>query len=248
MVSASRQAGFTYLGLLFLVAAMGVGLAVVGQVWSTMARRDREEDLLFAGMAIRQAIQAYYDATPGPAKQLPDRLEDLLDDQRSLTKLRHLRRIYLDPMSGTTDWGLIRIPGKGIVGVYSDTPGTPLRRTGSIGALNLSAARSYRDWKFAMALPVSTQPPGPGGAGPGGATVPGSDPGATGGGDPGANATAGGSGGDATSPQPSRLDQCEASLKRKLANCDVRFRKSDAQGLETCRQEANDDYRECTGT
>ena len=51
-----RHAGFTYVGLLIAVAVLGVGLAAVGQVWSTAAAREKERELLFVGNQYRAAI------------------------------------------------------------------------------------------------------------------------------------------------------------------------------------------------
>ena len=56
----ARVAGFTYLTILFVVAFMGIGLAVAGQVWHTQAMRDREAELLYAGNQYRRAIERYY--------------------------------------------------------------------------------------------------------------------------------------------------------------------------------------------
>ena len=43
----AQQGGFTYLGVLFLIAVMGMGLASAGELWSTASRRDRERQLLW---------------------------------------------------------------------------------------------------------------------------------------------------------------------------------------------------------
>jgi type II secretory pathway pseudopilin PulG len=71
-----RSKGFTYLGLLIAVALMGIGLALIGDVWSTTVKRERERELLFVGAQFRQAIRRYYDGSPG-VKQYPRKLEDL---------------------------------------------------------------------------------------------------------------------------------------------------------------------------
>src|SRR5205807_5607167 len=42
-----RQRGFTYLTVLFIVAILMGGLALVGEVWDTWAKREKEADLLF---------------------------------------------------------------------------------------------------------------------------------------------------------------------------------------------------------
>jgi type II secretory pathway pseudopilin PulG len=50
------QRGFTLLGLLFLLAGMGVAMAALGTMWHTASQRDKERDLLFVGDQYRQAI------------------------------------------------------------------------------------------------------------------------------------------------------------------------------------------------
>ena len=53
------QRGFTYVGLLLAVALAGVALAAAGTLWSTVAQRDRELELLFVGDQYRRAIGSY---------------------------------------------------------------------------------------------------------------------------------------------------------------------------------------------
>jgi type II secretory pathway pseudopilin PulG len=151
--------GFTYIGLLIAVALIGIGLAAVGQVWSTTMQRERERELLFVGGQFRQAIGSYFEASPG-LKQFPRRLEDLLEDQRLPVVKRHLRKIYLDPMTGKPDWGLMT-QGDQIFGVYSQSPGKPLK-SGNFDPADSSFAGSnaYSDWRFVYA------PAGPPSAGP----------------------------------------------------------------------------------
>src|SRR5882762_9298819 len=54
-----RSRGFTYLTVLFIVAILMGGLALVGEVWDTWAKREKEADLLFVGNQYRRAIQLY---------------------------------------------------------------------------------------------------------------------------------------------------------------------------------------------
>jgi type II secretory pathway pseudopilin PulG len=48
-----RQAGFTYVAVLILLAVLSAGLASVGTMWHTQAQREREEELLFIGEQFR---------------------------------------------------------------------------------------------------------------------------------------------------------------------------------------------------
>jgi len=74
-----EQGGFTYLGVLFLIVIMGMGLASAGELWATVARRDREKQLLWVGTQYAQALRSYYRSSPGLA-QYPKDLADLLQD------------------------------------------------------------------------------------------------------------------------------------------------------------------------
>jgi type II secretory pathway pseudopilin PulG len=103
----SRQRGFTYLGLLFFVAVTAAGLAALGTSWSTAAQRERERELEFRGNEIAQAIASYLKTSPGLA-QYPSSLDDLLADRRGPKTRHHLRRAYVDPFTGKTDW--VRVP------------------------------------------------------------------------------------------------------------------------------------------
>ena len=151
--------GFTYIGLLVAVVLIGVGLAAAGQVWSTTAKRERERELLFVGGQFRHAIGSYFDASPG-VKQYPRKLEELLQDQRFPVVKRHLRKIYLDPITGSRDWGLVTM-GDQIVGVYSRSNDKPLKvETFAPEDSSFAGSAAYSDWRFvyAPAAPPGTEP------------------------------------------------------------------------------------------
>jgi type II secretory pathway pseudopilin PulG len=142
---AARQPGFTYLGVLFFVLAFGLGLASVALVWRNSVQRERETELLFVGKQYRQAIASYY---ASGQREFPARLEDLLLDPRYPEVRRHLRRLYRDPMTGATEWGLVKV-GERIVGVYSLGAGMPLKEvpSGSPDDPPIGGT-SYSEWKF----------------------------------------------------------------------------------------------------
>ena len=157
----ARAAGFTYLTILFVVAFMGIGLAVAGQVWHTQAMRNREADLLYAGNQYRLAIQRYYLSGP---RQYPRALDDLLRDPRQPGTVRYLRKLYFDPVTGKTEWGIVKAPDGGVMGVYSTSGDKPIK-TGGFAVANAAfeSAEKYSDWKFvydALAQPPSPQQPG----------------------------------------------------------------------------------------
>jgi type II secretory pathway pseudopilin PulG len=149
-----KQAGFTYLVVLVLVAAMGFGLAAVGEFTSHAEQRAKEVELLFVGDQFRQAIGAYYENTPGIGKRYPQKLEDLLADARYPVAKRYLRRVYLDPMTAKAEWGVVAAPGGGIMGVYSLSTAEPVK-TGSFAIADraFNGATHYSDWQFSY-LPV----------------------------------------------------------------------------------------------
>ena len=158
------QGGFAYLWILFFVSFMGVSLAAAGVVWEVRVRREKEADLLFIGAEFRRAITDYYRLTPQAAKELPQRLEDLVEDRRGLVTRRHLRRVYRDPVTGSNEWGLTLIGGR-ISGVYSLAAGVPIRQGGFAAAdARFEGARRYADWRFvaevvAVLPPAGTAPP-----------------------------------------------------------------------------------------
>lgn len=145
------QRGFTYLGLMFLIAAIGIGLAAAGTVWQTEVRREREKELLFVGNQYAMAIGSYYESTPGGPKQYPVSLEDLLQDNRFPVIRRHLRKLYYDPVTGDEEWGLAKQQGR-ITGVYSLARQQPLKTAGFPPQWEAFAnAENYAGWQFIYA-------------------------------------------------------------------------------------------------
>lgn len=149
MPTGSRARGFAYAGALAAVAALGISLAAVGELWSTQAQREREAELLRVGRAYRQAIASYVASTRPGAPAYPQRLEDLLDDRRAAVLRRHLRKLYVDPMTGSAEWGLITTPDGRIRGVYSKSQRAPLKTANfGPGEAAFERAKTYEDWRF----------------------------------------------------------------------------------------------------
>ena len=154
--SRSLQRGFTYLGTMFLIVFIGIGLAQAGLLWQIEVQREREKELLFIGKQYAMAIGSYFESTPGGLKQYPVSLENLLQDHRFPGVKRHLRKLYSDPITGGEQWGLIKEQGR-IVGVYSLAVQRPLKRAGFSAAWTAFAdAESYTAWQFIYA-PGSAQ-------------------------------------------------------------------------------------------
>jgi len=145
------QAGFAFLWVLAAVAMVGMLLASGAEMVSIQQRRDRELELLSIGRQFRTALQQYHDSVAsGTAPQYPAALEDLLLDQRGGGPVRrYLRKIYVDPLTGDREWGLVRIGGA-IVGIYSKSENRPLKQRGFEGEEQaFKDAASYRSWVFA---------------------------------------------------------------------------------------------------
>ena len=149
MSAARRGAGFTYIGLLILIALLGIGLAFAGQVWHTAATREKERELLFIGTEFQRALALYAARHANLPDRYPKALEDLVEDRSQNPPQRYLRRIYLDPLTGNTQWGLERDARRGIVAVYSLAVGTPLKQAGFPSRFaEFADATSYAGWKF----------------------------------------------------------------------------------------------------
>ncbi len=149
---AKRLQGFTYLGVLFIVSLLTLTAAAASAVWSTVQQRDKEVELVFAGRQFAAAIERYRVRSDRlaeiPARVYPDSLEALLNDERASQPVHHLRRLYLDPMTGDAQWGLIRLPDGGIVGVHSLSMRRPYPRTFVTPDFSTPATTTYRDWHF----------------------------------------------------------------------------------------------------
>jgi type II secretory pathway pseudopilin PulG len=123
-----RERGFTYLGLLIAVALMGISLAVASEVWTKVAERQKMAQLEWVMDQYVKAIESYYYANTGSVHYYPEKMEDLLEDKRDLGVVRHLRRLYVNPMTGLNDWSLVPAPAGGIKGVEVALPNKNVKR------------------------------------------------------------------------------------------------------------------------
>jgi type II secretory pathway pseudopilin PulG len=170
---ARSQAGFTYLTVMFVIAILLGGLAIVGETWETSARREKEAELLFIGNQYRRAIGLYYASTPGVVKRYPRTLDDLIKDPRQPNTQRHIRKLYPDPMTGK-EWLVIKGADGGVQGVQSASEEAPLKLAGfRVRDASLEGAQKYSDWKF-IHTPPAQPAAAPGAANPG-AQKPGAD-------------------------------------------------------------------------
>lgn len=149
--------GFTYLGLLILVAIISLASVTALQVGSILQRRAAEEELLAIGTEFRNALISYANSTPVGQKRGPASLQDLLKDPRYPNLRRHLRKLYTDPMTGNDEWGVIEaLDGSGIVGVYSLSTAKPIK-VGNFMPMyqDFEGKTSYREWRFVAFPQVS---------------------------------------------------------------------------------------------
>ncbi len=162
-----RPRGVMLLGLLIGLALGGIGLMAMVDNWSLQTQREREQELLFVGEQYRLAIQRYYYAAPaGQTRQLPTSVKALLDDDRFTQPMHHLRRLYPDPITGSIEWGEVRL-GDRLAGVFSKSEATPVKQTGFAQRYESFNDRDhYQDWVFMFkvpmrgsALPAAAAPP-----------------------------------------------------------------------------------------
>jgi len=149
----SPEAGFTYIAVLIALAISAVTAIGGLQIGSVMQRRAAEESLLDIGHQYRAALKSYAKATPAGQPTYPKTLQDLVRDPRFPNPVRHLRKIYFDPMTGTETWGLLKTPdGTGIIGIFSQSTGRPIK-VGNFLAVDqaFQNKKSYTEWVFMQA-------------------------------------------------------------------------------------------------
>jgi type II secretory pathway pseudopilin PulG len=162
----ARQRGFTYITVLFVVAMMAGGLALIGEVWHTANKREKEAELLHIGNEYRKAIERYY--LSGPSRQYPKQLSDLIKDPRQPGTVRHLRKLYPDPITGKDEWGFVKSADGGFAGVHSLSEDAPTKTANfTVRDASFEGKTKYSEWQFVFA-PAQ-----------GAAAKPGAKPGAT---------------------------------------------------------------------
>ena len=162
------NSGFTFIAALFIVVVMGIMMGAAAQRWQTIMKREREEELLFRGSQIRDAIIRWRKPPPGQVtvqtKKLMD-LKYLLEDPNSTQKIHYLRRLYKDPITGK-DFVPVPDPVWGIIGVASPSTDQPLKQANFPDEFKDFANRQkYSEWQFVY------KPGAPGGTPSGGTTI-----------------------------------------------------------------------------
>jgi len=144
-----RQGGFSYVGLLMVIALLGLSAAATASLGAVAQRRDAEDELLFIGEQFRRAFQSYYQATPNGQPRYPPHLQDLLHDPRFAAPRRHLRQLYADPITGREDWVLLMAPESGIMGVRSASDARPIKLAQFPPAFaSFEGQTKYSQWVF----------------------------------------------------------------------------------------------------
>ncbi|WP_418119363.1 hypothetical protein [Variovorax sp. 350MFTsu5.1] len=90
----------------------------------------------------------------------PSSLEDLLKDERFPGIRRHLRKIFVDPMTGKAEWGLVQVSGR-IVGIHSLSTAVPIKQAGfESDEQAFTGAQSYAEWIFSPLAQMPVPPEG----------------------------------------------------------------------------------------
>jgi general secretion pathway protein G len=156
--SAASEGGYSFIELLIVVSILFVLASAAMPLAQVASQRQRETDLRRDLREMRTAIDKFKDAvdqglipstevTPG-SEGYPTKLETLVDGvtaagDASGRKLKFLRRIPIDPMTGKAEWGMRAYQdkpdtttwgGQNVFDVYSKAEGQALNGT------------KYRDW------------------------------------------------------------------------------------------------------
>lgn len=162
--------GFTYVGLIVLVAIIGLVAASTLKMGALLQRRAVEQDLLDIGAAFTEALNSYADSSGPEQARSPTSLEQLLRDPRFPFPKRHLRQLYADPVTGVAAWGIVRgIDQRSIIAVYSLSNARPIKLGNfAPGSEQFENKAHLSDWKFTasggrviQAAPLPSKPASP---------------------------------------------------------------------------------------
>lgn len=146
-----RQSGMTLVELIVAIAIMGILATGVLPISRTVVKREREKELRAALWQMRDAIDRYKsDADLGrfqiklDSGGYPPTLDELVKGvDENGKKIRFLRRVPMDPMTHSTEWGMRSMQddpdsdswgGQAVFDVYTKSEGTALDGT------------KYKDW------------------------------------------------------------------------------------------------------
>lgn len=150
LTPSGRQQGFTYASVVILVAVIGLVGAMSLRLGTTIQRAAAEQALLDIGTEYSNALASYAAATPAGQPNYPHSFAELLKDPRFPQLRRHLRRVYVDPMTGKAEWGLVKATENGgILAIYSLSKAAPIK-IGNFPPrfVAVEGKASLSDWKF----------------------------------------------------------------------------------------------------
>jgi len=144
-----NQHGMTLMIVLVMIVVTGLAAGMTGSTWKTVVQRAKEKDLLWCGDQYRRAIESFYQTKhKGPQADYPSNFEDLVKDPRFLHTVRHIRKIYKEPMTGK-DWIALKDPSGKIIGVRSSSHLEPFKKDDfSKEYETFKEAKKYSDWEF----------------------------------------------------------------------------------------------------
>jgi len=150
---ANGESGFMLVYAAVMVAIVMIGVSVALPLMATQLRRDKEEESVHRMQQYVRAIQLYQRACK--CTNYPPSMEAL----EKGTNVRFLRKEYVDPLTGKSDWRLIHNPQTTVKGFFGQ------ELSGLVAGLGSAAG---------MASGGNTPGSSPGGIG---ATAPGAAPG-----------------------------------------------------------------------
>src|SRR5262249_21584513 len=141
--------GFTLIELILTVTILAVIVGMAIPLARNSIKRQKEQDLHYALREMRVAIDKFKDASDKGQIQktldgdgYPAKLQDLVDGVPQVgavdKKLKFLRRVPVDPMTNTTEWGLHSYQddpkskswgGQNVFDVFTKSDGTALDGT-----------------------------------------------------------------------------------------------------------------------
>ena len=147
----SKSRGFTLVELIVATTLLLILTSLALPLARVVIKRERERDLRRALWSMRDAIDRYKDAADQGKFQIKVGSEGYPPDLQTLVdgvdvggkKLKFLRRIPIDPMTGNTEWGMRSMQddpdsdswgGDNVFDVFTKSHGTALDDT------------HYKDW------------------------------------------------------------------------------------------------------
>jgi len=141
--SGSGEDGVTLVELIIVVTILAILATAAVPAVKFQVKRTKERELRYDLWEMRRAIDAYKDVadlggiqTKADSNNYPPDLQTLVDGVEVKTKrMRFLREIPTDPMTGTKEWGLRSnqdqpdsdsFGGQNVFDVYSKSQGTAL--------------------------------------------------------------------------------------------------------------------------